>query len=399
MSQLRCDEVKNSLIDYLEFELPLTRREHFYEHLAHCVSCQAMHDELQQVLLEVKKVDLVEPPQSYWEELPENVLREIRTVQSSGSLVPARDDEKSGVDKQVLPGEGNVIAFTRANKRVSGLKIIEDVEKPRNNIENNLDQPSPIKQAKRNSKPGDASWPKVSFSIAAALLLGLATTLFLLEKEPTILQDHIGFQAQIQSDQSLAQLAQSLSPLSQSGNQLGFASQQKVFNEFAIGSMFSEAKAYAKSGEMAPLKTHLALLETALQNEVNPQYNINHRISQLQQQLIVGINMSDVNQALTGLLNAYASSVRDKDLQRYELFKAGVWLFDYALAALAEDSNSIKQVSQLSSLTMALEKSEAPPGVINSLNKIRGIAQQSSLTSRDYQQIVKEVENIRSLLG
>jgi hypothetical protein len=172
-----------------------------------------------------------------------------------------------------------------------------------------------------------------------------------------------------------------------------------VFNEFAIGSMFSEAKAYAKSGEMAPLKTHLALLETALQNEVNPQYNINHRISQLQQQLIVGINMSDVNQALTGLLNAYASSVRDKDLQRYELFKAGVWLFDYALAALAEDSNSIKQVSQLSSLTMALEKSEAPPGVINSLNKIRGIAQQSSLTSRDYQQIVKEVENIRSLLG
>ena len=403
MSQLRCDEVKNSLIDYLEFELPLTRREHFYEHLAHCVSCQTMHDELQQVLLEVKKVDLVEPPQTYWEELPENVLKEIRAAKSSGSLAPARDEEKSDLDKQNLPGEGNVIAFTRANKRVPGLKNIEVVKKLRNNIEDNIedniDQSPPIKQAKRNSKAGDTSWAKVSFSIAAALLLGLATTLFLLEEESTILQDRIGFQAHIQSDQSLAQLAQRLSPLSQPGNQLGFASQQKVYNEFAIGSLLSEAKAYANAGEMALLKSHLALLNTALQNEVIPQYNINRKISQLQKQLIAGKNMSDVNKMLTGLLDEYASSLRDKDLQSYELLKAGAWLFDYALAALAEDRNSIKQVDQLSSLTLALEQSKVPPGVTSSLNKIRSIARQSTLTSRDYQQIVKEVGNIRSLLG
>ena len=109
--------------------------------------------------------------------------------------------------------------------------------------------------------------------------------------------------------------------------------------------------------------------------------------------------MSEVNKMLTGLLDEYASSLRDKDLQSYELLKAGVWLFDYALAALAEDRKSIKQVDQLSSLAMALEQSNVPPGVINSLNKIQSIAQQSTLTSRDYQQIVKEVGNIRSLLG
>jgi len=399
MNPLRCDEVKNSLIDYLEFELPLARREHLYEHLAHCSSCQATHDEMQQVLGGAKNIEIVDPPQSYWDELPEKVLKEVKSLRSVESITPVmEEDEVGGVsdkDSQAFSNDGKVVAFTRINKRMSGAKEVKNISFR----EDNIRPAASTTQVKSTKKPIVVSWPKLAFPIAAALLIGIAATFTFLEKESVIVQDHIGFQAQIQSDQSLAQLAQKLAPHSQSGNQLGFSSQQVLFNEFSIGSLFSEAKAYATSEQLAALKTHLALLKTALINEVNPQHGIIRSVSQLQQQLIAQNNINEVSQTLARLLNEYASSVRGQDGQRYELVKAGAWLFDYALAALAKDDASIRQVSQLSSLARALQESKAPPGVVNSLNRIQGIAQQPTISNREYQQILKEVENIRSLLG
>ena len=392
MNPLRCDEVKNSLIDYLEFELPLTRREHFYEHLSHCAICRVMHDDLQQVLTEAKKIEIIEPPQSYWDELPENILKEVKSLRSSESLASTNVDEGTDTPRSTLSDGGKVVAFTRINRRVSGVKDFE-------NHEYKVQQTVPVAHVSKNKKSVPISWPKIALPVAAAVLVGITAMFAFMEKESTLFQDHIGFQAKIQSDQSLAQLAQKLSPLSQPGNQLGFTSQQVLFNEFSIGSLFSEAKAYANSGQLVLLNTHLELLKTALKNDANPQYKIIRSVGQLQQQLIIQDNTAEASQVLMNLLNEYVSLVKGQDRQRYELVKAGAWLFDYALAVLAKDDTRIRQSDQLSSIADALRSSKVPPGVNKSLKEIQAVVQQPTLTNREYQEILKEVENIRSLLG
>ena len=392
MNLLRCDEVKNSLIDYLEFELPLTRREHFYEHLSRCRSCQTLHNELQQVLTESKKIDIIEPPKTYWDELPENVLEEVNRLRSEESSTL---DEETGADNQILIDDDKVIDFKQVQKHSHKTKNI-DVS---NHVDHLKQQTAPVNQEKSRNKQAKLGWPKVVLPIAAAVLVGIAATFSFLEHSPTNVQDQIGFQAKIQSEKPLVQLAQKIAPLSQPGNQLGFASQRVLFNGFAIGSMFSEAKVYAKSGQLTPLKTQLELLKTALQNEVNPQGNTIRSVAQLQQNLKDQGNIEEAYQVLLVLLNEYALSVKDQDGRGYELVKTGAWLFDYALATLAQDDASIKQINQLASMATILQASNVPPGVIVSLEKIQGIAQQPTLTQREYQQILKEVENIRSLLG
>ena len=394
MNPLRCDEVKSSLIDYLEFELPLTRREHFYEHLARCTSCQAKHNELQQVLSEAKKIDIIEPPESYWDELPGNVLKEVESLRSSiGPSFQVREDEGSGFDNEVFSDDGKVIDFKSAKEHGRKTKNIDIHQNP------DLRQVTAKNQEKSIRKPVATNWPKVALPIAAAVLIGIAATFTFLEPEPTNIQDQIGFQAQIRSEKPLVQLAQEITPLSQPGNQFGFASQRALFNGFSIGSMFSEAKVYASSNQLAPLKTYLQLLKTALQNEITPQGGVIRDVVQLQQDLERRGDISSASQVLTQLLNEYALSVKEQDARSYELVKAGAWLFDYTLAVLAEDDVSIRQPDQLSLMVKTLGASNVPPGVIMSLGKIQDIVEKPALSQRHYQQILKEVENIRSLLG
>ena len=394
MNPLRCDEVKNSLVEYLEFELPLTDREQFHAHLARCAQCRAVHDELQQVLTEAKSIDVVYPPHAYWQALAENVLQEVKRLQSTTAQLPddVAPDGKAGVnpDSAAVGYDEKVIAFSRIKDRKSKPRAIR-LDTPATGNSAPV-SPEQNKQAKANR------WPRIALPIAAAVLIGIAATLSLLEREIAV-PDTIGFQAQIHSGQSLADLVGKVAPLPHPSNQFGFARQQALLNEFAVGSMFSEAKAYASSGKLIELKSYLALIKAALSNEPDPQHNIIDALSRLQQRLESPDDLARANQELTRLLNEYAAAIKRQDSQRYTMVRAGAWLFDYALAVLAQDDASVRQFNQLAQLTMDLQTIGVPPGVIKSLNKIQAIANQPSLTPREYQLLLGEIENIRSLLG
>ncbi len=400
MNPLRCDEVKNSLVEYLEFELPLTDREKFYEHLAQCSQCRAAHDELRQVLAEVKNIDVVYPPQSYWDDLSDNVLNKIK--QLSEATVNNKTDsfiEVDSPDHDVSYKENhdntNVIVFSEIRSR----KVGEPAATPVSQSEQAVKPPgSPAAR-----RPTARRWPIVALPVAAAVLIGIATTFSLLERQTSIysdtVADNIGFQAQIQSEQSLAELARNVAPLSQPGNQFGFASRKVLFNEFSIGALFSEAKAYAATAQAVELKTYLALLKAALQNEVSPQFEIINSITQIQLRLKTQSDFVQANNELTRLLNDYVAAIKRQDVQRYNLARAGAWLFDYALAIIAKDKVSIQQLDKLVQLTAALQAAGVPPGVLKSLNKMQAIVKQPTIVDRDYQNLFQEVENIRSLLG
>ncbi|KPJ90573.1 MAG: hypothetical protein AMJ55_13395 [Gammaproteobacteria bacterium SG8_15] len=400
MNPLRCDEVKNSLVEYLEFELPLTDREKFYDHLAQCSQCRAAHDELRQVLAEVKNIDVVYPPQSYWDDLSGNVLNEIQqlreaTVNNKTDSFIEVDSPGHDVSYKENRANTNVIVFSEIRSR----KVGEPAATPVSQGEQVVKSPA-SPEARR---PTARRWPIVVLPIAAAVLIGIATTFSLLERQTSIysdtVADKIGFQAQIQSEQSLAELARNVAPLSQPGNQFGFTSRKALFNEFSIGSLFSEAKAYAATAQAVELKTYLALLKAALQNEVSPQSEIINGITQIQLRLKTQSDFVQANNELTRLLNDYIAAIKRQDVQRYNLARAGAWLFDYALAVIAKDKVSIRQLDELAQLTTALQAAGAPPGVLKSLNKMQAIVKQPTIVDRDYQNLLQEVENIRSLLG
>ncbi|WP_455366934.1 zf-HC2 domain-containing protein [Kaarinaea lacus] len=402
MNPLRCDEVKNSLVEYLEFELPLTDRERFYEHLAQCSQCRAVHDELQQVLTDVKSIDVVYPPQTYWDDLSGNVLNEIKLLRATAadeSIEPMSEAGGFGHDisHDDSSDSNNVIVLSEIKSRK--INESEKDKVPVYHREYTVEQVEPPKDRQHAAK----RWPRIALPIAAAVLIGIATTFALLERQGEIynnkFQDNIGFQAQIQSEQSLAELARKVAPLAQPGNQFGFATQKVLFNEFAIGSLFSEAKAYAAAGQAVELKTYLALLKTALQNEASTQHDIIAGVTQIQLQLSTQNDFVETDKELIRLLNGYVAAIKLQDVQRYNLARAGAWLFDYALAALAHDKKNVKQLSQLAELTTALRSSGVPPGVVKSLEKIQAIAGQTTFADRDYQHLLQEVENIRSLLG
>jgi hypothetical protein len=243
-------------------------------------------------------------------------------------------------------------------------------------------------------------WPRIVLPVAAAVLIGVAAAFSLLDKPETHkVQGAIGFQAQINSQQSLAQLTQKIAPLSQPANRFGFSSQAGVFNSFSIGSMFSEARALATGERTAPLKTQLALLKTALLREKRPQSATIAALGSLQKQLARQNNFSGIDDQLVDLLNQYVESAAENGRQEAQLAAAGAWLVDYALAALAQDARQLRRTGQLQSFKTALQHANVPPGVAVSFDQLIAIAQKAAIMPQDFRRVVEEVENIRSLLG
>lgn len=399
MNPLRCNEVQNSLVDYLEFELPLQRREEFYEHLAKCSECRAVYDDLRHVFSEIKSIEVAYPQENYWADLPVNVLNEVKR-QRALSASDVSDNTASHIfahDVSSSYSDNNkVILFSDIKERKNS-ESAEFVESKKSSssseqTEANAEELGTVRRWINKSNP------KTVLPIAAALLLGVALTFSWLGRE-TVIKDNVGFQAQIQSRQTLAELAGEINPFPQPGNQFGFAEQVNALNGFSIGSLFSEAKAYAAAGRAIELKTYLSLLKSALENESNPKSDIINQIGQLLSQLDGEPDFREASKRLTGLLNNYAAEVSEQDKREYVLVTAGAWLFDFALATVAQDDVNIRQLDKLKRLTSALQSIGVPPGVIASLDEIQATVNQPSLTRQEYRRILQAVDNIRNLLG
>lgn len=418
MNPLKCDDVKNSLVEYLEFELPMQRREQLYEHLLTCRACRNMHDNMQEVLIRIKHDEVADPGTDYWDSLADNVLQGVRQARREGSSA-------SGVRQDNItaypPGEKETHHFDASNvvvlNRSANGALERSVDHPDSGKFANADDTNISTHTKRIDTKHDNStsrvtdksstryrlrgfWPRVVLPVAAAVLVGVAVMFSLLEKPvPYEVPNAIGFQAQINSEQSLAQLAQKIAPLAQSANRFGFSSQPGVFNSFSIGSLFSEARALATGDRTAPLKTQLALLKTALLREKRPQSATIAALENIQKQLARQNNLSAIDNQLVALLNEYVNNLAASGRQEAQLAAAGAWLFDYALAAVAQDAGQLRRTGQLQNYKAALQQVNVPPGVTTSFDQLIAIAQKASITPQDFRRVVAEVENIRSLLG
>jgi hypothetical protein len=163
--------------------------------------------------------------------------------------------------------------------------------------------------------------------------------------------------------------------------------------------MFSEATVFSNAREAVLLKTQLVLLKTALIQEKNPIYETIEDIDSYLKELNQSRSISTDQRQILAVRNNYAGHLQSADQKNFTMFKAGVWFFDYALAALAHDGTRLRQSKKLQILKNQLSTIGAPVGVIRSIDKMVLISNKGLFKSRDYAVIVREVENIRNLLG
>ena len=418
MNPLKCDEVKESLIDYLEFELPLSSREVFHDHLTHCSQCRKLHDEIQSVMVDVKNMDVPEPAPGYWKSLPHKVLAEVKNeklpeshintdVKTDRYYKPDPDETASATSSVT---NDNVLLFSRGRDRNDGevppmtdmnMKTGEDI-----NNSQAQQQTEPHELGVANGKKHRLfSWPKIALPIAAAILVAVGTMFQTqeIERNKNLFYNPADFQSSISSDKPVATLAQNVAPVSQSTTGFGFANQFTILNTFSLGSMFSETIAYSASEEHALLNTHLQLLKTALTRGSVPAEDAVGKIDEIQSILAADnkgvVDMRAIGLKLSEVLDSYAMQVKEKNHGHFVLLYAGAWSFDYSLAVLAKDPQRIKQKARIEYFKSELHKLNAPIGVANSFDSMLKKIDAKELGDAGYQVLLKEIENIRSLLG
>lgn len=416
MNLLKCDEIKESLIDYLEFELPLSSREAFHDHLTHCSQCRKLHDELQSVMVEVKDIDVPEPQPGYWEALPHRVLAQVKdNKQQDSQLTPdAKTDrfdlpERTQLSSTAVTQDDNVLLFSRKRDR----KTVDVPEKVDVDMSSNQDINN--SHVPRSDEPFDSevetdkqqrkiSWPKIALPIAAAILVAVGTMFKTdeIERSKNLFYSPTQFQSSIDSEKSIASLAQTVAPVSQSTTGFGFANQHTILNTFSLGSMFSETIAYTASEEHALLNTHLQLLKTALTRGSISAENAVESINNIQDTLAADagdIDMPSIGLKLAELFDSYAMQVKERNHGHFVLLYAGAWSFDYSLAVLAKDFQRVKQKDRIEYFKSELHKLNAPIGVANSFDVILKNIERKDLGEAGYTVLLKEIDNIRSLLG
>jgi len=463
MNRMSCDEVQSSLVDYIEFELPISQRQQFNAHLTHCDQCRELHDDLQNVLVDAKSIEINEPGAQFWQELPNNVLTAVRQQrQNDARYTPVTDLAMTGMVETTsefsddgavfrdklgeISGE-NVLPF-RARTERRPVNEMAGKKQPVRHVPATNAQPDNQRQAANTNKPlkpnhafttgvrqgteqsteqtpvverfgekpcSKFSWPKIALPIAASVLIAVSGVLLVnqsgvnnpggmqFDNETPIFYDSVAAHEQIStgtamSDKALAALAQTMVPISHQSARFGFTSQNAILNSFSIGALFTETIVYIKSEDSTLVKTHLALLGSAMYRQAGSKrllQSIEMLKTDIQQDGDTVTNAFRLNQ----LMNQYAASLKSIADKEFVLFKLGAWSYDFALAALAKDVSLHHKVDEIIAFKAQLQQLGAPAGVTKSLQEINALITKEVMTDGDYRKTVEAVENIRSLLG
>ena len=206
-------------------------------------------------------------------------------------------------------------------------------------------------------------------------------------------------QAGLQGGGDLGAAAKQNSVLGDQATSFGFAAKSDEANVFLVGSLYSEALAFLRSGDIELAADRLEALEQQLirLKVPNSLYGYATRIHNLVRQQ----RFSD--EALLEMLSMFQPFFEDYARSRSEdfmiLFRAGTWLVDLSLAAALGETDALRQEAHLNYLLEEMERMDAPAGVGEALNEIAEISAKDEITARDTQTIVDQVQRIQSILG
>lgn len=363
MNSPNCEQTKSMLLDYIEGEMPLEESNRVAEHLAKCDVCNTEFNGLRAMLNKAKNLSYDDPGEEFWRQLPIKVLQQVRQEQSrrTNNIVDfnARQDLASRKSSNKLPPRAGSFHAEKKMHRLSA-----------------------------------------ALGIAATLLLVINIIAFS-PKAGVLWFDQARFLANIETDKSLSQLAQSVAVVGESAR-MGFIEQQRNDRAFYIGSLLAESVVYLQSSDQQRALERLQYLHQGLQNSrvsAVTLSSIRKAIESLQAKRRKSVSANKLMMTFQGDFENYLSRTAPQQLA---LFRAGIWLFNAELAVAAKDAEAVKRLNrtqQIQYLQNVFSRMNAPIGIEKSLGEIAVILSQSALTDRDFRALKRSVGNLRTLMG
>jgi hypothetical protein len=204
------------------------------------------------------------------------------------------------------------------------------------------------------------------------------------------------FQSSIQSETSLGALAAAHPALEDQARSLGFAAMSEFYR---VGALYAEALAYLRSGNLEVTAKRLTAIEKQLRRLSVPS-SLADQVRHMRHLLESGQYTSAVLGEGLALFQPLCEQVaREQGPEQLMLFRVGTWLVDMRLTAAAGDTVLLRQGDKARYFLHEMQRLNAPPKVVEALERLNHLMVQSTMTGADVQEVLRLVKLMQMLLG
>ncbi len=177
----------------------------------------------------------------------------------------------------------------------------------------------------------------------------------------------------------------------------GFAAKPAPARSFLLGTLYAEALAYVRSGELEAAQQRWQAMDKALSDMTAPLSGYRLRMQSFLNQEPAALERF---QTFLPLFESFyeTAAARESD-DTMPLFQAGAWLTNMRLAAAAGDAQGLRQGGAVDYFYREMTRLGAAKGVLDRLERLGGLMTQEKLSERDIKTALKLVRKMQQLLG
>ncbi len=344
---MNCEKTQIQLIEYIEGSLDNEQASLIQSHTETCPTCQTELLALQQTITQAATSKVPQPDEAFFRSFP----------------------------FQVLAGYKAQKATTQSKQKVT-------------------DKPG-LLQLLQNWWL-NTSWPNLAAQ-AMIVVLAIGGSVLLVQDSSGPSFNSGTLYAQLETNPALGKFIED-SYNAQSTNNFAFADKPATATSYHAGRLYSESLLMIASGKHAYGAEHLTKIHGLLANQDKA------AIAQNIQQQVAIINQDEINTSgklasLSKLRSHLEANIQRRGKGHLALFRAGSWLVDIKLIAMAGSLDSLKQARQTQYIIDGLSELGAPKSVIKKLERIMFIMSKTSISKPDADEINTLADDLQQLLG
>ena len=209
-----------------------------------------------------------------------------------------------------------------------------------------------------------------------------------------------GFQANLIRSADLGTLVAANSTVEDQMVAFGFASKPAPARSYFLGTLYTEALAYTRSGDTEAAAGHWAVIRKEVELIAKP---LAVYARQMERLLTAPADepTADSTTELVAFMALFEPLYEDYAGERaaLPLFRAGTWLTNMRLAAAIGDKAALQTPATVRHFQDRMRRLDAPKGVLDALSRMGRVVEQDSLTDRDVKVMLKLVMKMQRLLG
>jgi hypothetical protein len=208
------------------------------------------------------------------------------------------------------------------------------------------------------------------------------------------------YQSTIHTSDSMSRIAKAQSPIGEDAAAYGFSAKSDEAKFFIIGTLYSEALAHLRGGDLKLAAERLESIEDQFVALQVPSALYSY-ISKVRSRAALGKYSNEVVMDMLSFFQPFFEDyAQGLSQDKLILFRAGSWLMDMSLTAAADDRELITQAKpQLVYFIKEMERMDAPKGVQEAYQDISEIADKKEISDKDVRMVLKQVKKIQTILG